>query len=229
MFFYGESSDVQKVEQNKFYEELVEYLKDDKEYAIKEGQDNEFRLVEISGVGAAESYSDFEMDYLNKHPGAVLNEETKKEILKGKIVLVERGTNSFEEKARVAREYGAVACIIYNNIDGDIAMSMGSNAHIPTISVSKDDGKMLVKEARAHGGEATIYINSEYLAGPFMSDFSSWGPTPSLGIKPEITAHGGNIKSAVPGRDGDEYRYDKLSGTSMATPNLCGIVVLIRQ
>ena len=229
MFFYGESSDVQKVEQNKFYEELVEYLKDDKEYAIKEGQDNEFQLVEISGVGAAESYSDFEMDYLSKHPGAVLNEETKKEILKGKIVLVERGTNSFEEKARVAREYGAVACIIYNNIDGDIAMSMGSNAHIPTISVSKDDGKMLVKEARAHGGEATIYINSEYLAGPFMSDFSSWGPTPSLGIKPEITAHGGNIKSAVPGRDGDEYRYDKLSGTSMATPNLCGIVVLIRQ
>lgn len=67
-------------------------------------------------------------------------------------------------------------------------------------------------------------MRSTYQAGPFMSDFSSWGPTPSLGIKPEITAHGGEIMSAIPGGG-----YDKLSGTSMATPNLCGIVVLIRQ
>ncbi|MFR7880752.1 MAG: S8 family serine peptidase [Christensenellales bacterium] len=50
------------------------------------------------------------------------------------------------------------------------------------------------------------------------------GPTPSLELKPEITAHGGNILSSVPGGG-----YDQISGTSMAAPNLCGIVVLIRQ
>ncbi len=137
----------------------------------------------------------------------------------GKIALVKRGDNSFEDKARIAKNNGAIACIIYNNIDGDILMSMGKSDHIPTISISKDDGKILASKK-----SGTIVLSASKLAGPFMSDFSSWGPTPSLELKPEITAHGGNIKSSVPGGG-----YDDLSGTSMATPNLCGIVVLIRQ
>jgi lactocepin len=98
-------------------------------------------------------------------------------------------------------------------------MSMGKSDHIPTISISKELGTKLAEK-----DNGTLKLSYKNQAGPFMSDFSSWGPTPSLGIKPEITAHGGNIKSAVPGGG-----YDELSGTSMACPNLCGIVVLIRQ
>ena len=139
--------------------------------------------------------------------------------VEGKIALIRRGDNTFEEKAKNAKAHGAIACIIYNNIEGDISMSMGKSDHIPTISISKELGTALAKKDK---GTFTISYNNQ--AGPFMSDFSSWGPTPSLGIKPEITAHGGNIKSSVPGGG-----YDQLSGTSMATPNLCGIVVLIRQ
>ena len=98
-------------------------------------------------------------------------------------------------------------------------MSMGKSDHIPTISISKEDGAVLSQTPRG-----TITLTYQNQAGPFMSDFSSWGPTPDLKLKPEITAHGGNILSSVPGGG-----YDELSGTSMATPNLCGIVVLIRQ
>ena len=32
-----------------------------------------------------------------------------------------------------------------------------------------------------------------------MSDFSSWGVSPDMRLKPEVTAPGGNIYSSVPG------------------------------
>ena len=170
-----------------------------KELGVTEGLSREFEYVTVPGTGGKTSYLGIDV--------------------KDKIALVRRGDNTFEEKARYAKAAGAVACIIYNNIDGDISMSMGKTAHIPTISISKDDGTKLAEKKKG-----TIIVSYDNQAGPFMSDFSSWGPTPSLELKPEITAHGGNIKSSVPGGG-----YDELSGTSMATPNLCGIVVLIRQ
>ncbi|MDD7736170.1 MAG: leucine-rich repeat protein [Bacillales bacterium] len=139
--------------------------------------------------------------------------------IKGKIALVRRGDNTFEEKAKVASSQGAAGIIIYNNVAGDILMNMGKDLDIPCISISKDNGTELAKKS---SGKLTM--SRENLAGPFMSDFSSWGPTPDLKLKPEITAHGGNIKSSIPGGG-----YDELSGTSMASPNLCGIVVLIRD
>lgn len=170
-----------------------------KELGITEGVTREYDYVTVPGVGKKINYAGINV--------------------KGKIALVRRGDNTFEDKALQAKNAGAVACIIYNNIEGDILMSMGKTDHIPTISVSKDVGEELAKKKY---GKMTIAYRNQ--AGPFMSDFSSWGPTPSLELKPEITAHGGDIKSAVPGGG-----YDELSGTSMATPNLCGIVILIRQ
>ena len=137
----------------------------------------------------------------------------------GKIALVSRGDITFEEKVQFAYEAGARAIIIYNNVFGDISMTVGNNLKIPVISIGKDEGDAM---AALPGG--TIEFDYYNVAGPFMSDFSSWGPTPDLHLKPEITAHGGNILSAIPGGE-----YDELSGTSMAAPNMAGIVVLIRQ
>ena len=136
----------------------------------------------------------------------------------GKIALVRRGTNTFEEKAKAAEAAGAKALIVYNNTSGDIRMNVGI-VSIPVCSVSQDDGEML---AAAKAG--TLKISKSQTSGPFMSDFSSWGPSPSLQIKPEITAHGGNILSAVTG-----HGYERLSGTSMACPNMAGVIALLRQ
>lgn len=139
--------------------------------------------------------------------------------VRGKIALVKRGDISFEEKVNYAADAGAAALIVYNNVYGDIVMTVGNDVRIPVISIGKDDGEYLA--SRESG---TIVLDANNQAGPFMSDFSSWGPNPDLKLKPEITAHGGNILSAIPGGD-----YDKLSGTSMAAPNMCGIIILIRQ
>ena len=187
--FFFHESNSVTAEENNFIEEL----------GLKEGETKTYEYVTVPGVGLKVNYTSIDV--------------------KGKIALVRRGDNTFEEKAQNAKNAGAIACIIYNNVEGDIIMSMGKTDHIPTISISKEDGTKLAAQ-----DNGTLTISNNFQAGPFMSDFSSWGPTPSLGLKPEITAHGGNILSAIPGGG-----YDELSGTSMATPNLCGIVVLIRQ
>ncbi len=137
----------------------------------------------------------------------------------GKIVLVKRGETTFEEKVRIAlKDKGAAGIIIYNNVSGSISMSVGKSTG-PVCSIAQDEGEML---ASAKTGK--IRISKSQVAGPFMSDFSSWGPTSDLKIKPEITAHGGEILSAVPGQE-----YERLSGTSMAAPNQAGAAALIRQ
>ena len=138
--------------------------------------------------------------------------------VKGKIALVRRGSNTFEEKAIIAQEQGAAGIIIYNNVSGDIKMNVG-DAKLAACSISQDDGEMLAKKSKG-----TLKISRKQTSGPFISDFSSWGPTPALGLKPEITGHGGSILSSVTGGG-----YDRLSGTSMACPNLSGVVILLRQ
>lgn len=191
-FFYKESNSISG-DQNKFYEEL---------YAQQNLDPNgtyEFEYVTVPGVGLRVNFRGLD--------------------LTGKVALIKRGDNTFEEKAMLAKDAGAIACIIYNNIEGDILMSMGKTDHIPTVSISKSDGELLAKRS-----SGTMVFNMKQQAGPFMNDFSSWGPTPSLELKPEITGHGGTITSSVHGGG-----YDELSGTSMACPNVCGLTVLIRQ
>lgn len=168
------------------------------ETLLGNNQSIELEYVVVPGVGRAADYTGIDVE--------------------GKIALVRRGSNTFEEKALIAESFGAAGIIIYNNVSGDIKMNVGE-ATLAVCSISQDDGEML---AAAGGG--TIRIDATQSSGPFMSDFSSWGPTPSLGIKPEITAHGGNILSSVTGGG-----YDRLSGTSMACPNLAGVTILLRQ
>ena len=158
----------------------------------------EIEYVTIPGAGRSADYSG--LDVANK------------------IVLVRRGSTTFEEKANVAQAKGAAGIIIYNNVSGDIKMNVG-DATLGVCSIGQDDGELLAAQPTGK-----LKLSRSQTSGPFMSDFSSWGPTPNLGIKPEITAHGGMIYSAVPGQS-----YDRQSGTSMASPNVAGVTALIRQ
>ena len=168
------------------------------ETLLGDKESQEFDFVTIPGVGRTADYTGLDVT--------------------GKIVLVRRGSNTFEEKAIIAQAQGAAGIIIYNNVSGEIKMNVG-DAKLAVCSISQNDGEWL-----AAMGSGKLSISKKQTSGPFISDFSSWGPTPSLTIKPEITAHGGNILSSVTGGG-----YDRLSGTSMACPNLSGVVILLRQ
>lgn len=159
-----------------------------------------FQFVVIPGVGYEANYTGIDV--------------------KGKIAVVRRGGNTFEQKVKIAADMGAAGVIIYNNVSGMLNMSVGTQELIPSCLISMDYGDILVSL-----GSGTITLSEEYLAGPFMSDFSSWGVLPNLTLSPDITAHGGEITSAYPG--GNEY--DTISGTSMACPNLAGALILVRQ
>ena len=176
----------------------------------------EYNFFEMLGINAENPVK--ELEYVTVPGNGYAVNYTGVDV-KGKIALVRRGDITFEEKVRHAYEAGAIGVIIYNNVVGKIVMTIGNDPKIPVISIGKDEGDLMASQ---ESGVITFDYTNE--AGPFMSDFSSWGPTPSLNLKPEITAHGGNIHSAIVGGE-----YDDLSGTSMAAPNMCGITVLIRQ
>ncbi|MCH5163452.1 MAG: leucine-rich repeat protein [Clostridiales bacterium] len=144
--------------------------------------------------------------------------------VKNKIALVSRGQINFEDKLKEATRQGALACIVFNNAAGIIRMQVGDNITIPSCSITMDVAALI--KNKDNSGAAYFTVNPQKKAGPFMSDFSNWGPLPNLVLKPEITAHGGEIYSAIPG---DETAYSRFSGTSMACPNMAGVVTLLRQ
>ncbi|MBO4940107.1 MAG: leucine-rich repeat protein [Clostridia bacterium] len=168
----------------------------------------EFEYVVVPGTGERKDYSKAIKDLLKAKP---------------RLVLVKCGDSTFEDKVKVAREFGAAGIIVYNNVAGIIRMNLGEieDERIPAVSINMNAGNALRKAAVNRIG--TIKISKDYKAGPFMSEFSSWGPTHDLTLKPEITAHGGEITSAVPGG------YGEQSGTSMAAPNMAGFMAIARN
>ena len=131
----------------------------------------------------------------------------------GKIAVVMRGGLSFEQKQLNAASAGAAGCIIYNNRDGYLLNMSVDNYKIPTVCISLANGQMM--EAAQ---EKTLTVSKTEKGSVAMSDFSSWGPLPSLSLKPEITAPGGSIYSSLP-----FAQYGYMSGTSMASPYLAGV------
>ena len=182
----------------------------------------EHEYLLIDGVGTEEEFS------------AIASE------LEGKIAVCSRGTTSFYQKAEAAVANGAIATIIYNNQPGSISMDLTDYTQTaPCVSVTQADGAMLKAAATPVTGAVQYYvgkltvkegIGSQIREEKYhtMSDFSSWGVPGTLEMKPEITAPGGNIYS-VNGLIAGGTSYENMSGTSMATPQVAGMVALVAQ
>ncbi len=137
----------------------------------------------------------------------------------GKIAVVKRGGLSFELKQINAAEAGAVGCIVYNNVDGYPINMAITDYRIPSAFVSRSAGAMMAEQ---QDKSVVLSVNEAGIVS--MSDFSSWGPLPSLELKPEITAPGGDIYSTLP-----FGQYGLMSGTSMASPYMAGTAAACLQ
>lgn len=145
--------------------------------------------------------------------------------VKGKIALVSRGSVEYNVKKNAAKEAGAIGILVYNNEPGILYMQLDSY-DLPSAFISQTDGKALAAVAE---GNRKLTVSASYgkVDNPTsgeMSDFSSWGVTPELTLKPDLTAPGGNIKSATTGGG-----YTTKSGTSMSAPFVSGAMALVKQ
>ncbi|MDO4720438.1 MAG: S8 family serine peptidase [Peptostreptococcaceae bacterium] len=160
--------------------------------------------------------------------GLGTKEEVADKDFTGKLVIIERGKITFAEKAENAHSKGAVMAMIYNHEAGGnsfIGMAGLEEAKIPVASMLRADALSLKEKkdlvATFTNGETVDIVNPK---GGKMSDFTSWGVTADLTLKPEITAPGGDIRSLDNGNG-----YQQMSGTSMATPHIAGATALFLE
>lgn len=185
--------------------------------------EGEFELVAVPGLGEAKDYEGINV--------------------KGKVVLISRGSIAFVDKIDYAKANGAVAAIIHNIAGGTNAPNPSgtflgdSFAFIPTFDMSQTDGDAI--RAALKGGAGTVKFgnfSSTKTTGDDVNSSSSRGPsTPNFDIKPDVSAPGTNIMSTIPMYKSDfpnavyDEAYDRKTGTSMATPHIAGIAALVKQ
>ena len=144
--------------------------------------------------------------------------------LAGKIALVSRGNMTYQKKVENLYDLHPAGVLVYNNVSvGSLIIMNLTTQDVPAAFISQADGQAMLEAADHHLTMAEGQVlpqSSVYEA----SEFSSWGVSPDLRLKPEIAAPGGNVFSAIP-----NGAYEQTSGTSMATPQMSGISAIVLQ
>ena len=200
---------------------------------------------DYSNEALAKALGGKELDYVIINGVGTADDFAKVDV-KDKVAICKRGTISFYQKAEAAVEAGAAAVIIVNNEAGVINMDLSDYKYTkPVVSITLADGNILWDNANIDVADGLTYGTGKLTVGSgtgvsynndrVMSDFSSWGSTGSLELKPEITAPGGNIYSVFGKTNeggsvkGGTDQYENMSGTSMAAPQITGMSALVAQ
>ena len=160
--------------------------------------------------------------------------------VQGKIVLVQRGTCLFTDKAQKLQRAGAAGMLCFDNTYAPTVLMGGDGAgvRIPCLSISRHDGEVLREMLRVAGD--AVHVTSSFegtdLWQQNLADFSGKGPTGDGRLMPDIVAPGADIWSAraggtcgKPAPHARQGSVTSMGGTSMAAPVAAGGVALIRQ
>ncbi|WLI90260.1 S8 family serine peptidase [Massilia sp. R2A-15] len=161
----------------------------------------------------------------------------------GKIVICTRGTNARVDKSLAVQNAGGVGMVLADNGAGLVA-----EVHsVPTVHVSAADGAAIKTYAVAQAAAATSAMSAFYIGtkpAPIMAGFSSRGPNQADSniLKPDLTAPGVDIIASVTpaltvaqhaqvaaGAMVPPPAYESYQGTSMSSPHVAGLALLLRQ
>lgn len=153
------------------------------------------------------------------------------------IVLVRRGTCLFSQKAQNAVAFGAKYMAIYNTVPSVEIYNVDGVGIEGSLVVTSDVGEAWI-ELLAAGSEVMLDITAARDAETVFSqvpndvspgapsEFTSWGPSYNVDVKPQYGTPGGTILSTYPVALG---KYAVISGTSMATPLMAAIYALMHE
>jgi subtilisin family serine protease len=151
----------------------------------------------------------------------------------GTVVVCDRGVIARVDKSKAVKAAGGAGMVLVNTSPN----SLNADLHfVPSVHVDEVDGAA-IKQYVGSTANPTIAIvpvnpGESTTEVPDVAEFSSRGPSLTTGgdvVKPDIAAPGVDILAGVSPVSDVGRTWDLLSGTSMASPHVAGISVLIQQ
>ncbi|KAM1174011.1 hypothetical protein ACFX13_027270 [Malus domestica] len=163
------------------------------------------------------------------------------DLVRGKVVMCDRGVNARVEKGGVVRAAGGIGMIIANTAASGEELVADSHL-LPAVAVGRKVGDQIRAYAQ-HDPNPTAVITFggtvlNVRPSPVVAAFSSRGPNtvnPQI-LKPDVIGPGVNILAAwseaigPTGLEEDKRKsqFNIMSGTSMSCPHISGLAALLK-
>lgn len=151
------------------------------------------------------------------------------DLVQDKIVVCDRGRIPRVDKSAAVARAGGVGMVLANVRPGAVDSDFHS---VPTVHLDVADAR-LVKRYVARSPHPTAAIDpsgSDDTPVPQIARFSSRGAVPDRDdsvLKPDVTAPGVGVLSAVAPPSNSGHRWDLYSGTSMSAAHVAGLAALV--